>query len=90
MNIDLSALINSIIKNGEYGNLIILIGMIYIIVTNRSMQNQFQKVVDKVTEIDKHISNKAAVDEALKNAEKRRDKDFRDLQDRVRELEMMR
>lgn len=90
MNIDLSALINSIIKNGEYGNLIILIGMIYIIVTTRSMQHQFQRVVDKVSEIDKYVSSKNAVDEALKNAEKRRDKDFRDLQERVRELEMMR
>jgi hypothetical protein len=46
-------------------------------------------VIVKVTEIDQHLSNRTAFDEALKNAEKRRDKDFRDLQDRVRELEMM-
>lgn len=85
--LELTTLIK-LLETGGYGQLIILAGMVHIILTNKAMHKQFVHVVEKVSEIDKHLSAQRAVDAALKDIDIKKDEQIKNLEERIRRLEM--
>jgi hypothetical protein len=86
--LELIAPLIKLLENGAYGQIVIIGGIIHIIWASRSLQSEFQKMVQKVYEIDKYIAAQIAVGEALKEADRHKQEEIKDLKARVRELEI--
>lgn len=81
-------LLIDLLDQKKYGTLIIVFGIILLSFYIRLLAKQVEKLIDKVSEIDKYISNEKAVDDAVEVFEKERAEKIKEMEQRIRQLEI--
>lgn len=81
-------LLIDLLDKEKYGTLIIIVGILFVSFYLRLLAKQVGSLIEKVADIDKHISNEKAVEAAVDRFEKERDEKLKDFESRLRALEL--
>lgn len=81
-------LLTDLLEKDKYGTLIIIFGILFVGFYMRILAKQVGKLIEKVAAIDQYIVTEKAVEEEVDKFEKKRDEHLKDLESRVRALEI--
>lgn len=81
-------LLTDLLEKDKYGTLIIIFGILFVGFYMRILAKQVGKLIEKVAAIDQYIVTEKAIEEEVDKFEKKRDEHLKDLESRVRALEI--
>lgn len=81
-------LLTDLLDKEKYGPLIIIFGILFVGFYMRILAKQVGVLIGKVAAIDQYIVAEKAVEKELDKFEKKRDEELRDLDNRIRALEI--